>query len=257
MLKAIIFDLDETLLDWSGRIPTWPEHEYERLRGVYHYIHNTVHPLQDEQVFFEAMIAHVTALWQDSKTSLVAPHFGHALVETLFNQGVPRHLLDLEACIQAYRYGLVPGVKAYPEVPSVLADLKGRGLLLGLATNALHPMILRDIELAELNLLHFFEQPYRLSAADVGYLKPHPRIFEEVLGRMEVEPSEAVFVGDSLRADVVGAQGVGLKAIWRRQSESAVYKNPPSTSTVIPDATIHDLNELATALDHLFPGWQD
>jgi putative hydrolase of the HAD superfamily len=256
MLKAIIFDLDETLLDWSGRIPTWPEHEYHRLSGIYHYVHHQVHPLGDEQGFYEAVIDHITNLWQESRHTLLAPHFGRAMFDVLIHQGVPRHLIDMEACLQAYQYDLVPGVRAYPEVAPILNDLSGRGFLLGIITNALQPMRLRDKELQQLDLLHYFPTPYRISAADVGYLKPHAHIFELLLSRMKVSPQEAVFVGDSLAADIYGAQGVGMKAVWRKQTQEALRKTSTNGNLILPDATIDTLSELPSVLDDLFPGWQ-
>lgn len=256
MLKAILFDLDETLMDWSGRIPVWPNHEYKRLSGVYEYFHNSGYELGEEQFFYDTVIERLVDLWNDSRSTLLAPHFGHMLLSVLKEQGIPESFLDMDACLQAYRYDLVPGVKIYPEVPQVLADLTQKGLQLGIVTNSLQPMKLRDIELTELELLSYFEEPYRISAADVGYLKPHPRIFEEALTRMGVYPNEAVFVGDNLRADIAGAQGVGMKAIWRRQPQNLPRKSPPPDQPVIPDAELDDLTQLAGALDQLFPNWQ-
>lgn len=51
-------------------------------------------------------------------------------------------------------------------------------------------------------------------SADVGWRKPHPAIFREVFRRMGIEAEQAIFVGDTPDADVLGAQAVGMDTIW-------------------------------------------
>lgn len=53
-----------------------------------------------------------------------------------------------------------------------------------------------------------------LASAVVGSAKPHPRIFQEALKQARVLPEEALHIGDSLQDDVLGAQKVGIKAIF-------------------------------------------
>lgn len=52
----------------------------------------------------------------------------------------------------------------------------------------------------------------------VGCKKPDPRIFQAALDALQAEPSEAVFVGDSLRRDMAGARGMGMRHVWLRAS---------------------------------------
>ncbi|MGH7965578.1 MAG: HAD family hydrolase [Candidatus Binatia bacterium] len=44
--------------------------------------------------------------------------------------------------------------------------------------------------------------------------KPHPKIFTDALAALEVEPEEALFVGDSPGDDIAGAKGVGMDVAW-------------------------------------------
>ncbi len=53
-----------------------------------------------------------------------------------------------------------------------------------------------------------------VDSAQVGCIKPDPRIFRRALGALRAEPAEAVFVGDSLHRDMVGARHVGMPHIW-------------------------------------------
>ena len=51
-------------------------------------------------------------------------------------------------------------------------------------------------------------------SAEVGVEKPHPALFEELLGKLDLPASAVVHVGDSRRDDVEGALAVGMRALW-------------------------------------------
>ena len=56
----------------------------------------------------------------------------------------------------------------------------------------------------------------------LGFRKPHPAIFSELLRRLALASEEIVFVGDELQADIVGAQNAGMQTVWmtyRQQHE--------------------------------------
>ncbi len=52
-----------------------------------------------------------------------------------------------------------------------------------------------------------------VDSAVVGRSKPHAAIFHAALARLQVEPSESVFVGDSPERDMAGARGVGMRHV--------------------------------------------
>jgi putative hydrolase of the HAD superfamily len=64
----------------------------------------------------------------------------------------------------------------------------------------------------------FFETILVSGDADVGFAKPHPRMFELACERLGVKPSEALMIGDNLKLDVHAAMGVGLQAIHKSES---------------------------------------
>ena len=90
----------------------------------------------------------------------------------------------------------------------------------------------------------------RTSSADVGYLWPDPAVFEHTLRALEAVPAEAVFVGDNREADIVGAQGVGMRAVLRMTNASA------EANGIQPDAEVDLLEELLPLLDDWYPGWR-
>lgn len=72
----------------------------------------------------------------------------------------------------------------------------------------------------------------------VGYRKPDPRIFYQATGELEIDPSHALFVGDSLPRDMAGARAVGMPHIW-------LTATPGGGKACCPDdGVIHSLGEL-------------
>jgi putative hydrolase of the HAD superfamily len=94
----------------------------------------------------------------------------------------------------------------YDDVLPTLAELRAYGLRLGLVSNTG-----RDLE--QFVRHHGLDVDAALASGAHGKTKPHPTIFLAVLERLEVDPAEAVMVGDSLDDDVEGARAVGMEAI--------------------------------------------
>ena len=91
----------------------------------------------------------------------------------------------------------------------------------------------------------FFD--FILTSAACSFRKPHPRIFELALAHWNIPAREIAMVGDSLEADIKGAQGLGLYSVWitRRISKPARKKQAQ------PDAEIETLSELPALLSRL------
>jgi FMN phosphatase YigB (HAD superfamily) len=252
MLKAILFDLDDTLLDWRGFQQDWPRFEERLLRRVFNYICREIIELSDFQAFVFEFRNHMRDAWSAGRGNLIAPNLGTVLVEAAEKVGVPPGAVSAEQCLQAYDWKAVPGTTVFPEVPEILTLIREKGIKTGIVTNASQPMWIRDIEINEHGLLEHFPD-CRISAADVGYLKPHPAIFQAALTRLGVEPAETVFVGDNPIADVAGAQAVGLRAVLR-----VTHPAPPMLSgLIVPDGAVNSLFELLGLLDSWYSGWRN
>ena len=93
----------------------------------------------------------------------------------------------------------------YEDVLPVLSALRGHGLKIGLVSNTS-----RDLD----SFVSHFSLPVDawISSGRHGKVKPSPSIFMAVLDQLEVEPSAAVMVGDSLEDDVEGARALGMQA---------------------------------------------
>lgn len=250
-LKAVLFDLDDTLLDWSTFHGDWARMENAHLRNVFDFIVENGYALKDPDEFAAEFRARTMSAWAAARTSLRAPNLGSVLMETAISLGVSPGGLDLRRMLEVYAWDAVPETRMFPEVPDTLSLLHQHQIKVGIVTNAYQPMWIRDVEIATHGILPFFPA-CRLSAADIGYLKPHPAIFQSALNCLDVKAHETVFVGDDPEADVVGAQGAGLHAVLRLSPRHRqVYDD-----SIVPDARIHSLAELPGILDQWFPGWR-
>ncbi|MBI2060541.1 MAG: HAD family hydrolase [Nitrospirae bacterium] len=83
-------------------------------------------------------------------------------------------------------------------------------------------------------------------SAEVGWRKPHARIFQTFTDRLGVEPSEVLFVGDHYRYDVVGARKAGMQAVWL--GKSGDHGMPPESDRA---STLAALTELPAYIDSL------
>ncbi|HRF95066.1 MAG TPA: HAD family hydrolase [Aggregatilineales bacterium] len=251
MLKAILFDLDDTLIDWGNFSEDWELVERPRLMGVYGYLSQFGKPRGTFEEFVKSFFRHSREAWNNARNTHVAPHLVKILTMATQDMGYAPVQWDVDECLDAYDWQAVPYVKVFPDVPEALALFRHHGLRTGIITNAFQPMKLRDIELEQHGLLQYFPE-CRYSAADVGYLKPHPSVFNKALAELGILPHEAVFVGDNPSADIGGAQGVGMKAIMRVLEKKRAFAG----GLIMPDAEVYSLTEIPSILDDWYPDWR-
>ena len=86
-----------------------------------------------------------------------------------------------------------------------------------------------------------------------GHCKPQRSIFEELRRGLGVAPAEMAFVGDNLYVDVHGAQRCGMRGIHFDAAVrgTAVAPMVDHGLTIVPDATVRELNELPSVIAEL------
>ncbi len=77
--------------------------------------------------------------------------------------------------------------------------------------------------------------------------KPNPEPFLLCLERLDIVPSEAVFVGDDLRNDIQGAQAVGIQPVWLKHH--SIARNWPEGDTSVP--VIYNLDQIIPILEKI------
>jgi HAD superfamily hydrolase (TIGR01549 family) len=100
-----------------------------------------------------------------------------------------------------------------------------------------------NANLEVIGLAHHFK--VSLAAATFGHAKPEAAIFHAACEALGVAPSEAIYVGDDLQLDVVGAQNAGLRAVWMNRQASAAHLE----QGVHPDAVCTSFAELLEWLE--------
>jgi FMN phosphatase YigB (HAD superfamily) len=143
-----------------------------------------------------------------------------AVIETLSQWGIPEIHRDFGAEIfEALRIRIPESRPLFDDSLSTIIELHQRGFLLGIVTNRIWggPPFLEDLR--TLGLYHYFHPAAIAISGDLGRRKPSAEIFLHALNALDVRPEEAVMVGDSLSADVLGAQALGIFAIWKPKPE--------------------------------------
>lgn len=198
-MEAVLFDWTNTLVEF-----TW-----------------------DEELLAEG---HRAALGRDDPAftaryrEVVLPAVGVPYEELLRELGID----DPDAFIDAEHEVWRPAHQVLGSAQAMLDSLRSRGLKTGLVANSWPEparVLRRDVEEAGLaDLLDVL-----VFSADVGVRKPQPGIFLHALEELEVDASDAMFVGDSLETDVQGAAEVGMstvQALWFRADDSSVGIEP-------------------------------
>jgi FMN phosphatase YigB (HAD superfamily) len=119
------------------------------------------------------------------------------------------------ALFEALRIPVESSRIPFDDTLSTLAALRDRGFQLGVVTNRLwggKPFL---EGMGAFHLLSYFDAEKMAISADLGLRKPTPEIYLHALRAHGVAPSEAVMVGDSLPADVVGPQNLGMLTVWK------------------------------------------
>jgi len=132
----------------------------------------------------------------------------------------------------------------YDDVGEVLQELHASGLKLGLITNS-HRCLASFQRHFELEGLF----SVTLSSLEHGYMKPDPSIFEAALKALDLEPAEAIMVGDSVSHDVEGARRLGMRAVLLSRSPGARASCPPDVPVIDSLRQLPELLELQTPFD--------
>ena len=203
-IEAVVFDYGNTLIEFGpAQVETcdrelsaalhemFGPHDFDRLTAIQHEERRS--PYQGE--FVEHDLAAITA-------SLV-----RKLYETDPTEDQVAELLEV-------RFSAMTGcVRVDPEVHDLLERLRGR-FQLGLISNYPCSRSIRH-SLAEHGLDQWFGSI--VVSGDVGYVKPHPRLFQQVVSDLNVSAHAVLFVGDNWLGDIQGALRFGMKAAWIRQ----------------------------------------
>ena len=233
--RAVIFDLGGTLIEW----PDWDEDSPRRWARSYDNLVAALPtakwPARDTyvQAMRDAELAHWRRVenehWSGPPSGLVREGF--------LRLGRPVHEPELLAALDGYARAVDGWAVVFPDSAETLRLLRERGYRLGLLSNTWWAAEWHNADLAAHGLADLLDAVVYTS--DLPHSKPHPSVFLEVAGRLGAEPAACVMVGDRMVADVSGALGAGMRAVWRANTSPW-----PRAERVEPTATVARLGEL-------------
>ncbi len=241
-IRAAIFDLGGTLVDWPG----WDEDAPRRWAISYDHLTSlradAALPSRDQYVraMREAELRHwrrvEQELWSGPPTEVVREGF-RRLGYTVDDD-------TLLAALDGYARAVDGWAVAFPDARSTLQTLRERGYRLGLLSNTWWAADWHNADLAAHGLDDLLDEVVYTS--DLPHSKPHPWVFREVAGRLGVDPSSCVMIGDRMVDDVSGALRAGMRAVWKANDRPW-----PKPEDIVPTATITHLAELPGLLRRL------
>jgi putative hydrolase of the HAD superfamily len=149
------------------------------------------------------------------------------------------------AAVVAYRRAREGTLALYPHVNATLLELLRRGIKLGVLSDA--PRLQAWLRLAYLQLHNIFDAV--VTFEDTGVRKPAPQPFRRILDELGVAAEEALMVGDWPGRDVEGARALGIRTVYARYGDTSGERCAETDYAVddIADVVriVDDLNEKA------------
>lgn len=224
MIKAIIFDLDNTLVDFM-----------KMKRAA---IDAAIPAMIDAglDITFDEATRTIDDIYLDKGIE-------YQQVFDLFLQRTLNRIdyKILASGIVAYRKAREAALIPYPHVYSTLIQLSKRGLKLGIVSDA--PIKEAWLRLAFMNFHHLFDAAVTFD--ETGERKPSPLPFRTILMKLDTQPEESLMVGDWAERDIVGAQKIGMKTAF------AKYGDTFNTQSHNADYELNDISELIPIVDKL------
>jgi putative hydrolase of the HAD superfamily len=226
MLRAVVFDLDDTL--YSER-----DYVISGFRAVASWAagHFGVHAGR-------------------TRAELIALFDGAGRYDT-FDRWAARHGFDREDAVarmlEVYRTH-IPQISPHPEAEAILHRL-GATLRLGLLSDG--PLEVQRRKLRVLGIAGRFDQILFTDELGRAMWKPSPVGFRTLLERLEVDGCDAAYVADNPSKDFIGARDVGMGTI-RVRSRNGLYRHVEAPSPDhAPDLEVEDLTQVEAALDRV------
>ena len=241
-IRAILFDLGGTLMYARG---AWqPIHERAD-RALTKSLHAQGLKI-DIRTFATQFREHLHKYYSERDKDLYETSYMSVLKEMLIDEGHENITeTGLRSALDAMFAVTQSNWRLEKDAIPTLKQLESSGYRMGIVSNAGdNKDVFQLVERFELE--PFFD--FVLTSAACSYRKPHPRIFEVALAHWNIPANEAVMVGDTLEADINGAQKVGLLGVWvtRRTTHTT-----DELQHIKPDFSLGGLNELCPILEQI------
>ncbi len=235
--RALLFDLFGTVVQFKPQVPT-VEVAGTAWRSTMGWLRETA----EREVPHVAFDDLLPALMQVTEDIVRArpPEYLEVPSRERFRRALLRvgiateHAPDIAERLSLAHMAHLASMTVLPaEHTSLLQQLAAR-YRLALVSNFDHGPTARRV-LHDHGIAGFF--PTTLISAEFGRRKPHPAIFAAALQGVGVRATEALFIGDSVGDDVLGAQGVGVPVAWLNAKSTPLTAGAPAPRYVITRLT--------------------
>lgn len=212
MIKAVIFDIDNTLYSYdSAHAVAWEAlcaYAKEKLD-------------MDAEAFAASHKAAQQIVKERLGADCAALHNRQLRYQVLLEEN-QKPLCHAIAMNDLYWNTLIAAARPEPGILECLRALKQAGYILGIGTDMTIDYQLK--KLMSLQMLPFFD--FVVSSEEVNVEKPHEKLFACCARKADVRPEECLFVGDNLKKDVYGASNAGMESVWFCPDEAAGALHP-------------------------------
>ncbi|RIM75438.1 HAD family hydrolase [Staphylococcus xylosus] len=222
MIKAILFDLDGSLLDRQSSLIKFIDYQYDKFIDYLNHI--------DKNAFKSKFIEldQNGYVWKDKV---------YAQLINTFN------IIDLNAddLLDDYINNFCNQCLPYPNLKETLDILSSNGYKLGIITNGKYPFQYDNIK--SLQIDQYMDVILVSEKEDIK--KPNPLIFERAAKKLNVDLCECLFVGDSFKNDYEASRSAGMHSIYKLNNENKIY----TTTNYIK--SLYELIDIVKKPNHL------
>jgi putative hydrolase of the HAD superfamily len=244
----MFFDLGGTLLEYLPNHQTWDQLEARGVAALYPLLqeHGCEIELENLQ---KDMFRRIDQAWRRGIDGVSSHTISDVIQAHCDELGLS--LLDgsLSRAAELYCQAAASVVEPYPGAAEVLAELKARGLKVGLISNTLWSAETHRRDLERFGLLEYFDD--MVFSSEVGHWKPNPQVFNLALERLGLGAESAAFIGDKLVDDVGGALSAGLHGILRELDRPDTDYERGRQMGILPHARVRHLAELPEVIERL------
>jgi len=213
-LRGVIFDMDNTLFDF----------------------------VEAKMIACTSVVRHINAGDPEELFSYFRrDKYGFENLENISDYLNDYNLYSREVFIQCcgiYRREKVNNIKLYPEVRNTMLKLKNMGLILGLLTDADMDNTVSRIK--KVRLCNYFKSFFTHDIT--GEKKPSHIPFNYALNSMNLHPHETLFVGDSLRRDIMPSKQIGMTTAYAKYGDKNSSRDRVQTDE--PDFVLNDFKHI-------------
>lgn len=226
-IKAVIFDLDDTLYDCSGTLV-----KAARMRAAKEMV-NAGLPLSELEAY-EKQLEYLTKYGQRCD-----------VFEMIAEKYLPKGKDKLVDCAyKAYNSDEIGGISLFPDVISTLTKLKDKGIKLGLVTSGVYSRQINKIK--ELSVEDYFDKIV-IDDYEQGSTKEDD--FLELLEFFDVTSDECVSIGDRLHSEIKVGNQMGMTTVRIRHGR---FKDEKSKNELEnPDFNIDNISEVLGVIEEV------